>query len=153
MLNHNESLTDDDREIFTLLEDMNYIVIVNKVDLDRQIDIDEIKSLAAGSNIITTSLIQEKGIDDLERALSELFFSQEVGSDEAAYVSNVRHIQLLKESQAALEEARNGLALNMPLDLVQIDVRRTWELLGEIIGDTASESLIDQLFSQFCLGK
>lgn len=153
MLNHNEALTEDDRKIFTLLEDMNYIVIVNKVDLEQQIDLSDIKTLAVGSSIITTSLIQEKGIDDLEVALSDLFFSKDIETNEATYVSNVRHIQLLKESQAALEEARNGLALHMPLDLVQIDVRRTWELLGEIIGDTASESLIDQLFSQFCLGK
>lgn len=153
MLNHNEALTDDDRKIFALLKDMNFIVIINKVDLKQHIDLAEITDLANGSSIITTSLIQEQGIDDLETALSELFFTTDIATDEATFVSNVRHIQLLKQSQAALEDAMNGLALNMPLDIVQIDVRRTWEFLGEIIGDTASESLIDQLFSQFCLGK
>lgn len=153
MLNYNETLTDEDREIFSLLEDLNFIVIVNKVDLEQQIDVTELTELARGSAIITTSLIQEKGIDDLENALADLFFSKEIASDEATYVSNARHIQLLKQSKTALEEATNGLALNMPLDMIQIDVRRTWEFLGEIIGDTASESLIDQLFSQFCLGK
>lgn len=153
MLNYNETLTDEDREIFSLLEDLNFIVIVNKVDLEQQIDVTELTELARGSAIITTSLIQEKGIDDLENALADLFFSKEIVSDEATYVSNARHIQLLKQSKTALEEATNGLALNMPLDMIQIDVRRTWEFLGEIIGDTASESLIDQLFSQFCLGK
>lgn len=153
MLNYNETLTDDDREIFTLLEDLNYIVIVNKVDLQQELDLTEIRSLAKNNAIITTSLIEEKGIDDLEVALEELFFSTEIASDEATYISNVRHIQLLKEAKTALEEANNALALNMPLDIVQIDIRRTWEFLGEIIGDTASESLIDQLFSQFCLGK
>ena len=153
MLNYNEALTDEDREIFALLEDLNFIVILNKVDLEQAIDASEIKLLANGSAVITTSLIQEKGIDDLENALANLFFSKNIASDEATYVSNARHIQLLKESKTALEEARNGLALHMPLDMVQIDVRRTWEYLGEIIGDTASESLIDQLFSQFCLGK
>ncbi len=153
MLNYNEALTDEDREIFAMLEDLNFIVILNKVDLEQAIDESEIKRLANGSAIITTSLIQEKGIDDLENALADLFFSKNIASDEATYVSNARHIQLLKDSKMALEEARNGLALHMPLDMVQIDVRRTWEYLGEIIGDTASESLIDQLFSQFCLGK
>lgn len=153
MLNHNEPLTDDDRQIFALLEDLNYIVIINKIDLDQQIDTEEIKSLAKDNALITTSLIEEKGIDDLEAALAHLFFSKEIATEDGTYVSNVRHIQLLKQSKEALEEATNALALNMPLDIVQIDIRRTWEYLGEIIGDTASESLIDQLFSQFCLGK
>src|SRR5699024_1990220 len=153
MLNNNEALTDDDREIFALLEDLNYIVIINKVDLERQIDWNEIKTLTKDNAMITTSLIEEKGIDNLEAALADLFFSSEVATDEAAYISNVRHIQLLKQAKLALEDATNALELNMPLDIVQIDIRRTWEFLGEIIGDAASESLIDQLFSQFCLGK
>ena len=153
MLNYNEPLTDDDREIFALLEDLNFIVIINKVDLEKRIDLNEIKELTNGSAMITTSLIKEQGIDELETALADLFFSEEISSDEAAYVSNVRHIQLLKQAKTALEDATNALAMNMPLDIVQIDIRRTWEFLGEIIGDTASESLIDQLFSQFCLGK
>lgn len=153
MLNYNETLTDDDRKIFTLLEDLNFIVIINKVDLVQQINQTEIEELANGSTIITTSLIEEKGIDDLESALSKLFFSNEIATDEAAYVSNVRHIQLLKQSKSALEDVTEALAMNMPIDMVQIDLRRTWDFLGEIIGDTASDSLIDQLFSQFCLGK
>ena len=73
--------------------------------------------------------------------------------NDMSYVSNVRHIQLLKEAKQALQEAEEGLEMGVPIDMVQIDVTRTWELLGEIIGDTASDALIDQLFSQFCLGK
>lgn len=69
------------------------------------------------------------------------------------YVSNVRHIQLLEQSEQALDDALQAVDDGMPLDLVQIDITRTWELLGEIIGDNIHESLIDQLFSQFCLGK
>src|SRR5699024_12313860 len=69
------------------------------------------------------------------------------------YVSNVRHNELLRKAKEALADAMNSLEMGMPLDIVQIDVRRAWEYLGEIIGDTASDSLIDQLFSQFCLGK
>lgn len=68
------------------------------------------------------------------------------------YVSNVRHVQLLKQAKQSLEDAQNGMEMGVPLDVVQIDVTRTWEILGEIIGDTVHESLIDQLFSQFCLG-
>src|SRR5699024_10058703 len=117
------------------------------------IDLDELNELIDGRTVITTSLIQDDGIDALETAISDIFFTKEIGTDEATYVSNVRHIHLLKQAKDALEDAMEALELNIPLDMVQIDVTRTWEYLGEIIGDTASESLIDQLFSQFCLGK
>lgn len=152
MLNNNETLTDDDRMIFESLEQLNYIVIINKVDLERKIEMEEIMKLSKGA-IISTSLINDQGSTELETALSTMFFSNELSSDEVTYVSNIRHISLLKQAKASLDDAQHALALNMPLDIVQIDVTRTWELLGEIIGDTASESLIDQLFSQFCLGK
>ena len=153
MLNYNEELTDDDRMIFSLLEEMNYIVIINKMDLQKQIDVDEIIKIAMNHPVITTSLINDKGIDELESALTNIFFTDQIMQEDVTFVSNIRHIYLLKESQKALEEAMHALELDMPLDIVQIDVTRTWEFLGEIIGDTASESLIDQLLSQFCLGK
>lgn len=153
MLNNNDSLTDDDRKIFQMLEQLPYIVVINKTDLDTKLNIDEVKQLAKGNQIVSTSLKNDAGIADLEKAIAHLFFEDKLVNRDTIYISNVRHIHLLKQSKAALEDARDGLAMHMPLDIVQIDVRRTWEFLGEIIGDTASESLIDQLFSQFCLGK
>ena len=89
----------------------------------------------------------------MEEAIRDLFFRGDIESDDMTYVSNARHIQLLKQAKKALEDAKASLDMGMPLDIVQIDITRTWEFLGEIIGDTASEALIDQLFSQFCLGK
>ncbi|MEI3604443.1 tRNA uridine-5-carboxymethylaminomethyl(34) synthesis GTPase MnmE [Pseudogracilibacillus sp. SE30717A] len=153
MLNYNDELSEDDKEIFHMLHQMNYIVIINKTDLPQKINMEEIEKLADGNAVITTSLIQEEGIEELENELSHLFFSKELMSDDVTYVSNIRHIHLLKQSKEALEDAMEALELDMPLDIIQIDVTRTWEFLGEIIGDTASDSLIDQLFSQFCLGK
>lgn len=153
MLNNNETLTEDDRTIFKTLENMNYIVLVNKVDLDNKLDIEEVNELTQGHAVITTSIVNDEGIDQLEKALSDLFFTTKGVDNDTAYVSNVRHIHLLKQSKTALEEAREALEMAVPMDMVQIDVRRSWEFLGEIVGDTASDSLIDQLFSQFCLGK
>ena len=153
MLNYNEELTDDDRKIIDSLKDTNYIVIINKTDLTQKIDLDEVKNLVEDRTVITTSLIKDEGIDQLEKAIAAIFFTKDVYSDDVTLVSNVRHIHLLKRAKSALEDAMNALEMGVPLDMVQIDVRRTWEYLGEIIGDTASESLIDQLFSQFCLGK
>lgn len=153
MLNNNEKLTDEDKQLFETLKDLSYIVIINKTDLDQVIEVDLVKEMAGDNPVISTSILNEEGITNLETALADLFFEGNIESDDLTYVSNARHIQLLKQSKTALEEARAALEMDLPLDIIQIDVRRTWDFLGEIIGDTASDSLIDQLFSQFCLGK
>lgn len=153
MLNNNEEITVDDRKIIDSLNDTNYIVIINKTDLPQKINMNEVKALVKDRTVITTSLINDEGLGQLEKAISNIFFTEDLLSDDVTFVSNVRHIHLLKQAKSALEDAMEAIELGVPLDMVQIDVRRTWEYLGEIIGDTASESLIDQLFSQFCLGK
>ncbi len=153
LLNYGEELTEEDINLFKAVEGLEVIVIVNKTDLEQKIDLDQVKELAKDHGLVTTTLVEEKGIDELESAIADTFFAGELDAGDLTYISNVRHIQLLKQSLTALEEAMNGMEQGMPIDLVQIDVTRTWELLGEIVGDTVHESLIDQLFSQFCLGK
>ncbi len=153
VLNYGEALSDEDRQLFEAVSGLDVIVIVNKTDRPQQIDLEEVRKLASGRPVITTALIEEKGIDELELAIKDTFFAGEIDGGDLSYISNVRHIQLLKQSLSSLREAMNGIEMQMPMDIVQIDVTRTWELLGEIIGDTVYESLIDQLFSQFCLGK
>ncbi|PBB05782.1 tRNA uridine-5-carboxymethylaminomethyl(34) synthesis GTPase MnmE [Salimicrobium humidisoli] len=153
VLNYGDELTEEDVKLFEAARDMNMIVLLNKTDLDQKIDIERVKELAGDNPVISTSLIQEEGIDQLENAISSTFFEGEIDSGDMTYVSNVRHVQLLKQSKQALEDAREGMEMGVPIDVVQIDVTRTWELLGEIVGDTVGESLIDELFSQFCLGK
>ncbi|SDM40728.1 tRNA uridine-5-carboxymethylaminomethyl(34) synthesis GTPase MnmE [Sediminibacillus halophilus] len=153
VLNHGEELTQEDLNLFKAVEGLEVVVIVNKTDLPQKINLEKVKELAADHSVITTALIEEKGIDDLEKAISETFFEGDLDAGDLTYVSNVRHIQLLKQALQALSDAMEGMENQMPIDLVQIDVTRTWEILGEIIGDTVHESLIDQLFSQFCLGK
>ncbi len=153
VLNYNEELSEEDIRLFEAVKGLEYIVIVNKTDLEKKLDLEQVKELAHGKLLVTTSLLQEEGINELEKAIANTFFSGEIDAGDMTYVSNVRHIQLLNKAKKALEDAMEGIELGMPLDIVQIDVTRTWEFLGEIIGDTASDSLIDQLFSQFCLGK
>ncbi|MFS0559143.1 tRNA uridine-5-carboxymethylaminomethyl(34) synthesis GTPase MnmE [Terribacillus sp. 179-K 1B1 HS] len=153
VLNYGEALSDEDRQLFEAVAGLDVIVIVNKTDLSQQIDLEEVRKLAGDRPVITTALIEEKGIDELELAIKDTFFAGEIDGGDLSYISNVRHIQLLKQALSSLREAMSGIEMQMPMDIVQIDVTRTWELLGEIIGDTVHESLIDQLFSQFCLGK
>lgn len=153
VLNNNETLSDQDRQLFELVNDLELIVLINKTDLEDKLARNEVEQLANGHPIVSTSLIEERGIDELEEAITSLFFAGQLESDDISYVSNVRHIQLLKQAMSALDEAKSAIDLGMPLDLIQIDVTRAWSILGEIVGDTVHDSLIDQLFSQFCLGK
>ncbi|MDQ0351539.1 tRNA modification GTPase [Alkalibacillus filiformis] len=153
VLNGNEPFSKEDQALFEAARDLDVIAIVNKTDLNQEIDMNEVTKAANGAPIITTSLVEEQGIDELEQAIADTFFDGELDQGDLTYVSNVRHIQLLEQSEDALNDALNSLEMGMPLDLIQIDITRTWELLGEIIGEDVHESLIDQLFSQFCLGK
>ena len=98
-------------------------------------------------------LLEDRGVDELEEAIASLFFAGTIDAGDMTYVSNSRHIALLHQSLNTIEEAIDGVEMGTPIDIVQIDLTRTWELLGEIIGESVHESLIDQLFSQFCLGK
>ncbi|WP_082231965.1 tRNA uridine-5-carboxymethylaminomethyl(34) synthesis GTPase MnmE [Halobacillus massiliensis] len=153
VLNYGDELTDEDRKLFEAVNDLNIIVIVNKMDLDPKLDLEEVKRLTGDHPVVSTALIREEGIDQLEKAIADTFFEGDLDAGDMTYVSNVRHVQLLKQAKQALEDAQEGMEMGVPIDVVQIDVTRTWELLGEIIGDAVHESLIDQLFAQFCLGK
>ncbi|MGE7691009.1 tRNA uridine-5-carboxymethylaminomethyl(34) synthesis GTPase MnmE [Lysinibacillus sp. NPDC097214] len=153
VLNYAEELTAEDERLFETIKAMDYIVIVNKTDLPQKIDLAHVKELAGNRRVVTTSLLQEEGIVELEEAIAALFFEGQIEAGDLTYVSNARHIALLHQAQATVEDALAAAQADVPVDMVQIDVTRTWELLGEIIGDTVQESLINQLFSQFCLGK
>ncbi|MDP4161496.1 MAG: tRNA uridine-5-carboxymethylaminomethyl(34) synthesis GTPase MnmE [Bacillota bacterium] len=153
VLNYADSLTVEDENIFKAVSGLDVIVIVNKTDLPGKIDSDRVRELAKGHKIVTTSLLDDKGVDELEEAISSLFFEGSLESGDMTYVSNSRHIALLHQALQLMEDAIQGVEMGTPIDIVQIDLTRTWELLGEIIGESIHESLIDQLFSQFCLGK
>ncbi|MBL4966888.1 tRNA uridine-5-carboxymethylaminomethyl(34) synthesis GTPase MnmE [Bacillus halotolerans] len=153
VLNYSEELFEEDVKLFEAVEGMDVIVIMNKTDLEAKIDIERVRELANGRPVVTTSLLKEEGVNDLEEAIQSLFYTGAIESGDLTYVSNTRHISILQEAKRAIEDALSGIEQDVPIDMVQIDLTRCWELLGEIIGDAVHESLIDQLFSQFCLGK
>lgn len=153
VLNFGEPLSKEDESLFDIIEGMDAIIIVNKTDIPQSIDLEKVRELAKGRPVVTTSLVEDQGIDELEEAIAKLFFQGGIEGGDLTYVSNSRHIALLHQAKDTIDDALQALEMEVPIDMVQIDITRTWELLGEIIGDTVSESLIDQLFSQFCLGK
>ncbi|WP_147802528.1 tRNA uridine-5-carboxymethylaminomethyl(34) synthesis GTPase MnmE [Alkalicoccus halolimnae] len=153
VLNYNEVLTEADEELFKLIRDQDSIIIINKTDLEARISLDRVRELANGNPVISTSLLKDEGVDELEEAIRSLFFAGDMDGGDMSYVSNSRHIALLEQAKRSVEEALDAAENGMPIDMVQIDITRAWEVLGEVIGDSVQESLIDQLFSQFCLGK
>jgi tRNA modification GTPase len=148
-----EPLGADDRILLEQLKDKQTLVVINKTDLPLQTELEEIHAGYGDERIIMMSVQEEKGLDRLEQAISKLFFSGTMEAGDMTYVSNIRHIHLLKKAVSSLEEALQAAEQMVPIDMIQIDLRNAWEELGEIIGDSVGESLIDQIFSQFCLGK
>ncbi|HHC9431522.1 TPA: tRNA uridine-5-carboxymethylaminomethyl(34) synthesis GTPase MnmE [Staphylococcus aureus] len=153
VLNNNEALTQEDYTLYEVVKNEDVIVIVNKMDLEQNIDINKVKDMIGDTPLIQTSMLKQEGIDELEIQIRDLFFGGEVQNQDMTYVSNSRHISLLKQARQTIQDAIDAAESGVPMDMVQIDLTRTWEILGEIIGETASDELIDQLFSQFCLGK
>ncbi|RNM24721.1 tRNA uridine-5-carboxymethylaminomethyl(34) synthesis GTPase MnmE [Staphylococcus ureilyticus] len=153
VLNYNEPLTEEDRKLYEVIKNEDAIVIINKMDLDKRLDISEVKEMVGDMPIIQTSMLKQEGIDQLEIQIRDLFFAGDVQNQDMTYVSNSRHISLLKQARNSIQDAIDAAEDGVPMDMVQIDLTRTWEILGEIIGESASEELINQLFSQFCLGK
>lgn len=153
VLNYSDKLTAEDEQLFQAVEGMDVIVIVNKTDLPEKINLKRVQELSGNHKLVTTSLLEDKGVDELEEAIASLFFEGTIEAGDMTYVSNTRHIALLNQALHSIEEAIQEVEMGTPIDIVQIDLSRTWELLGEITGDTVHDSLIDQLFSQFCLGK
>lgn len=153
VLNYNEALTEEDVKLYEVIKNKDAIVIVNKTDLEQHLDLDEVRDMVGDMPVIETSMLKQEGIDQLEEQIRDLFFGGEVQNQDMTYVSNSRHISLLKQARHSIQDAIDAAEAGIPMDMVQIDLTRTWEILGEIIGASASDELIDQLFSQFCLGK
>ena len=149
VLNASEPLTDQDRQLLEISQDSNRIILLNKVDLPQQIELDEIPA-----DHIKISVLKNQNINQIEDRINALFFENAgLVEQDATYLSNTRHISLIEKAVESLQAVNEGLAMGMPVDLLQVDLTRTWEILGEITGDAAPDELITQLFSQFCLGK
>lgn len=153
VLNQSEPLTKEDRDLLAATSGLKRIILLNKTDLPAKLDQAELTELVGTDQLFAISVLQNAGLDQLEQAIAALFFGGQTGEKDATYVSNTRHIALLEKAGQALNDVKTGIEAGMPVDLVQIDMTRCWDYLGEIVGDSVQDELITQLFSQFCLGK
>ena len=154
LIDSSQPLTEEDRQLIEQTANKPRIIIFNKSDLPTKVDQSKLQALVNGDKVITASMTKHEGINELSAAISHLFFNEGIESNQNnVMVTNARHIGLLRQADEALGDVLKGLDDGMPVDLVQIDMTRAWDLLGEITGDSYQDELLDQLFSQFCLGK
>lgn len=153
LLNNNEELGEEDIALLKATEESDRIIILNKMDLPSHLDRTELqKYLKPKENFLEISIRAQEGVRQVGKAIHDRFFQGEIQRDHL-YISNVRHIHLLEEAKSALEEVQQAIDMGLPIDLCQMDMVRAWNLLGEITGDSVQDELLDQLFSNFCLGK
>lgn len=146
LLNNNEDITPEDKNIINQLKNKNHIIVINKCDLTKKLDLND-------NDCVYISAKENIGIDDLKNKIKELYNLEKIETEDLSYLSSARSISLLKQAMQSLKNADKGIDDNYPIDMVEIDIKDSWNILGEIIGETYEEELIDQLFSQFCLGK
>ena len=151
MVNNNEEITDDIVELLNKIGDKNYLLVINKIDLERKIDLDKIK--VEKSKIVELSVKDNKGIDDLKNKIIELFNLNSLETKDPTYLSNTRSLSILRRCLDAIKEVENGLINDMPIDMIELDIKNIWEELGKINGTSYEEELLDEMFSRFCLGK
>lgn len=153
ILNQSEKLSTKDIELLNLTQFTKRLIVLNKSDLPAMLNRKELAQYTSESDIISLSVLNNDGIDALEEKIASYFFNGNVNDKDATYVSNTRHISLIEQAIISLDDVLNGIDNDMPVDLLQIDFTKSWELLGEITGDTIKDELLTELFTQFCLGK
>lgn len=146
-------LSAEDREVLALMQERQAVVLINKTDLPVALQMNELNQLISDKKIIKLSVLEGTGLEELEQTIVDMVYGGQVVQAEGAFVNNVRHANLLRQGQMHLEAVLETVDANMPPDCIVVDLRDAWEKLGEITGDTVGEDIIDQIFTQFCIGK
>lgn len=146
LLDNSTLLNNEEKELLETIQNKKHIIIVNKTDLETKIDLKD-------ENYIRMSTINNIGIKELKERIIKLFELDKIEQSDMTYLTNARSIALLKQVKEKIEEIENSINMNIPISIIEIDLRNVWEILGKIIGEHYEDELIDQLFTQFCLGK
>lgn len=149
VLNSNEKLTLEDKELLEKTKNKNTIVVLNKNDLERNIELDKLEDYT----LVSTNTNDLEGIDTLKDKIKEMFNLEQISTKDYNYLTNVRQISLAKNAYQKLIDVETGLKDNLPVDMIEIDLRDCFDILGQITGKTYSDEIIDNLFERFCVGK
>ena len=148
VLNNNSELSDEDKIILEKTKNTQRIIVINKTDLENKLQISD-----KLNNIVRTTTSTREGIEPLRKKIKELFNTDKLKTKDYTYLSSSRQISLAKRAYKSLISAEEALKNNMPIDMIEIDLKECFEILGEIIGITYSDEIIDNLFKNFCVGK
>jgi len=153
MLDVSQGLTEEDKQVYNLIKGQPTIVVVNKTDLDKNIDIDELEKQFKEHPLLWTSVKEEKGMEELKNTILEEIFHEQINVDSDVMVTKVRHRDALNKAFQSIEKVEQSLNDGMPYDFLTIDLKDVLFYLGSITGETVTDDIIDQIFSDFCLGK
>lgn len=149
VFNNNEKLTDEDKKLLEYTKEKKRIIVINKIDLENNLDISNLKN----ERIVKISALKDSGIENLKNEINDMFNLEEINLGDFTYLSNSRQISLVKKAVEISKNLEDTLNNDVPIDLLEIDIKEICEILGEIIGESYDDKLIDTLFSNFCLGK
>lgn len=149
VLNNNDKLTNEDLELLKLNENVNKIIFINKCDLDSVIDESKLKDYP----VVHGNTIDTYGLDELKAKIKEMFNLSKINKSDFSYLSNARQIALVKTALESIKNAIESTKNEIPLEMIAQDISDAYSSLGEIIGATYKDELLDELFSKFCLGK
>lgn len=149
VFNNNEKLTDEDKKLLEYTKEKKRIIVINKIDLENNLDISNLKN----ERIVKVSALKDSGIENLKNEINDMFNLEEINLGDFTYLSNSRQISLVKKAVEISKNLEYALNNDVPIDLLEIDIKEICEILGEIIGESYDDKLIDTLFSNFCLGK
>lgn len=146
------TLDENDEKIMEMIKDRTALVLLNKSDLDT-VTTEEMIASHLDQKIIKVSMKENQGVDELENAIKELFFHGKVELNDEVYITNARHKAALSNAKDSLNMVLDSIAMEMPEDFYSIDLMNTYEELGNILGESLGEDLVNEIFSKFCTGK
>ena len=148
-----KDLTDEDLEILELIKNKKSIILLNKSDLNAEINENDSRFTKITDNIIKISALNKTGIDLLYEKISNMFNLNEINLDNDILITNIRHKNIISKSLENVKKSKEALEMNLPIDIITIYIKNVLEDLGEITGEVVTEDIINEIFSKFCLGK
>lgn len=153
VMDSSREISKEDEEIIEYIADKKSIVVMNKMDLGNKWSKNDIQKKLPDAKILETSILERKGVDQIEDAIIHLVYNGQVKQNDSLLITNVRHKELLERAKKYLEDAQNMIFMREAMDFIEIDIKSAYEALGEIIGETVSDDIINEVFARFCLGK
>lgn len=153
LLDGSRPLTEEDRQIGMGLKGKKTLILLNKSDLEQEVTVKEAENIVPNGAVIVTSMSRGQGIAEIEDTVEDFVYGGRISPSDSVFVTNVRHKELLSQALDSLQDGAAMAERKEALDFIEVDVRRGWELLGQITGDTVTDDLVGEVFSRFCLGK